>query len=173
MVFIGRKFTADPVVPYCQSFSALKKFGCARAQLENLRSRSIFSRPCARAQTSWEPLNFAVRLKWRHSHCVFLLCLLKRHASEKKGGRALWEKGHSLFIGISHLKVSKYAEKFKLKVKFHSLGNMHLSYKLDQIMFGVPYCSMKVEKITFRISKGPKNGKKKNFLKILNVSTTK
>ena len=35
--------------PGIQSFSALKKFDCARAQSENLRSCSIFARPYAHA----------------------------------------------------------------------------------------------------------------------------
>ena len=68
-----------------QSFSALKKFDCARtrAQPENLRPRSrersqIFARPCAHARaqflqdlaltlalkTFWAPLNFALILKF-------------------------------------------------------------------------------------------------------------
>ena len=55
-----------------QSFSALKNFGSARAraraQPEKLcsRSRSSFSRPCARAraQNFWAPLNFALILRF-------------------------------------------------------------------------------------------------------------
>ena len=46
-----------------QSFSALKKFCCARAQLENLRSRSIFSRPCARAQNVLSAAQFCAHFK--------------------------------------------------------------------------------------------------------------
>ena len=57
------------------------------------------------------------------------------------------KKATFLFISISPLKILKFADKFMLKVKFHSLGNPYLSYKLDQMMFGVPYYSLKVKKI--------------------------
>ena len=71
------------------------------------------------------------------------------------------KKAPFLFISISPLKFSKYVDKFRLKVNFYSLGNPYLSYKLDQMIFGVSYFSLKVEKITFfRISKGLKNEQK-------------
>ena len=84
------------------------------------------------------------------------------------------EKAIISFISIFPLKFSKYANKFWLKVKFHSLRNPYLSYNLDQMMFGVPYCSLNVEKSTFwGISKGLKNGEIFPFLEILNFFTTK
>ena len=77
-----------------------------------------------------------------------------------------------LFCSLA--KFSKYVDYFSLRVKFHSLGNQYLSYKLDQMMFGVPFCSLKVEQITFlEFHKGLKNGQKNFFLKILNFFTTK